>query len=92
MLISSLTQVQRYLAALETLLMEVQANDTNIFFCCRAHDIIVAEQKTYQCLCGVLRYFKVTHASSHFRPLLFLLFLMVIIKISPVFNQGKTAC
>ena len=27
--------------------MEVQANDTNmyIFFCCRAHDIIVAEQK-----------------------------------------------
>ena len=45
MLISSLTQVQRYLAALETLLMEVQANDTNIFFCCRAHDIIVAEQK-----------------------------------------------
>ena len=63
-----------------------------IFFCCRAHDIIVAEQKTYQCLCGVLRYFKVTHASSHFRPLLFLLFLMVIIKISPVFNQGKSAC
>jgi len=72
--------------------MEVQANDTNmyIFFCCRAHDIIVAEQKTYQCLCGVLKYFKVTHASSHF--VFYFFFLIVITLISPVFNQGKTAC
>ena len=46
-LISNLTQVQRYPAALQTL--DGSASQwyqyVYIFFCCRAHDIIVAEQK-----------------------------------------------
>ena len=92
-LISNLTQVQRYPAALQTL--DGSASQwyqyVYIFFCCRAHDIIVAEQKNISMFMWCIEVLQSHTRFISFR-LLFLLFFIFIIKILPVFNQGKTAC